>query len=1034
MTGPLTGIALELAAVTGAFDPAALAEAAGAPEAGPHRAALWREIGSAVTELLPGDEGSGGRYGWILRPDARRAQLARFLTPAQLDRALALAPPPRPGDAFGQMLHAILSRQTPTLADAQGVADAVLLERMRQNAAIFDAAQVALAVPALDGAALSDLALRAHHHVQQIQRRRDLVAVLPRRHYGYESVRRRISSFLRGETPDVRPMLLTGLGGMGKSALLARILAQWQGHEGAPVTVVLDFDRRQLNAGEPVELVKELTRQIEAGLHQQVPEIDQRRALAEGLARLRRDLPKFTATRAQRTHVSQLGYLASILPRTLAQDWASPLRRLPIALVLDSFEALHNQGVGAVDLVLDLEAMLRETGFRGLRSVVSGRAAPLDEAGILARFGGQARHVALDGLAPAAAAALLADEDVRLAGPGGPLVLAAPELRLRVAEALQGHPLALLIFAKYARNHQGDIKGLVETLDAGKGFGAAFAQVFLYERILDRIDDPGVEALAHPGLVLRQLNTDLLRFVLAGPCFGRGPEDPRPLSDAEAQDLLDRLRQEYWLVEEGAPPFALRHRADLRRMMMDGLFAGAAATDSAEQAVRKEDLRRRALAACALAARYFRAGPGPSDAAAQARHAALDPGLREIEALYYKALAEPDAVPVFDAATAARLSLGLGEDADTLPPAWRARLKALLGRQVAEHERAMLSPELREETDRSGFRRRIKTGLSRSAAPPPRPETAGLAEPLAERSVPALARRLQEAFAAAEFGRAMEIVPRFLAQFVAGIEDPSAPHLPAGDIHSALWLCLLLAGTGHADPVVLQEAAAPVSVDGYLLHRIRLAIASAQRGEPQGLPQMLRFLLPPELARSVLGYRFFLTSGAAAAQVSPSALSLAAARPVDDAPSFWSREVMADLADLAKAPSLAGIEQVYARMAVLAFEVTRAQILSLGFAVYRGLTPELHEPLGAILAALPADQALDVLAVAAEAALWPVELRFASAADWRPLQAPTVVEIADQCGRLRDLAARMALHDPRATTAVEIHDAVTRWFFPKSLA
>src|ERR1019366_7593902 len=86
-------------------------------------------------------------------------------------------------------------------------------------------------------------------------------------------------------------------------------------------------------------------------------------------------------------------------------------------------------------------------------------------------------------------------------------------------------------------------------------------QGWLYKRILDRIADPNVRALAHPGLVVRRLTADVIRYVLAGPCNVDVPDDAR------AREMFDACSQEVSLLSWNADG-SLEHRADIRREML----------------------------------------------------------------------------------------------------------------------------------------------------------------------------------------------------------------------------------------------------------------------------------------------------------------------------------------------------------------------------------------------------------------------------------------------------------------------------------
>jgi hypothetical protein len=93
-------------------------------------------------------------------------------------------------------------------------------------------------------------------------------------------------------------------------------------------------------------------------------------------------------------------------------------------------------------------------------------------------------------------------------------------------------------------------------------------QGYLYRRLLGRIADKDVRKLAHPGLVLRRVTPELIEEVLAEPCGIVIDES------AGAEDLFNRLSQEVTLVTY-EPDGSLRHRPDVRRIMLDSLARDA---------------------------------------------------------------------------------------------------------------------------------------------------------------------------------------------------------------------------------------------------------------------------------------------------------------------------------------------------------------------------------------------------------------------------------------------------------------------------
>ncbi len=99
-----------------------------------------------------------------------------------------------------------------------------------------------------------------------------------------------------------------------------------------------------------------------------------------------------------------------------------------------------------------------------------------------------------------------------------------------------------------------------------------------YERILDHIHEGPIKQLAIPGLVLRYITKDLIRYVLAGPC-GIEVKD-----DAAAQSLFDDLSKEIAVVRSDRKDAGkLVLRPELRRTVLDGFRRDARSADQRRQ-------------------------------------------------------------------------------------------------------------------------------------------------------------------------------------------------------------------------------------------------------------------------------------------------------------------------------------------------------------------------------------------------------------------------------------------------------------------
>jgi hypothetical protein len=268
--------------------------------------------------------------------------------------------------------------------------------------------------------------------------------------------------------PEAGPMVVTGIGGVGKSALVAafalslppRTLQLW-----------LDFDRADLAPDDPESVLRLLFEQMAAQL--------------DGFA-----APPLEPS----TWPDAVAALGPALAPHLA---GAP----PPFLVLDGFEvaqhALEHREIWRL-----LEKLL--PALPGLRVVVSGRA-PVREL----TLGGRPAHAMhLDGLArPDAVAWLLEQgfEHERIAN--------------RLADITRGVPLGLRLAVRW-REEGGDEAELPD-----EGAPQWYIDGFLYKRILDRVMDPELVELAKDALVLRRLTPEMIPAVLADSAPAGDPDE-----------------------------------------------------------------------------------------------------------------------------------------------------------------------------------------------------------------------------------------------------------------------------------------------------------------------------------------------------------------------------------------------------------------------------------------------------------------------------------------------------------------------------
>ncbi|MBL7259238.1 S1 family peptidase [Paractinoplanes lichenicola] len=249
---------------------------------------------------------------------------------------------------------------------------------------------------------------------------------------------------------EAGPMVVTGIGGIGKSALVARFAARLPEQT---LLCWLDFDRADLAPDDADSVLSLLTDQMAVQIDGFVPPMDQ---------------PWPERARA----------LGSILAAR-----AAPL------LVLDGFEvAQHVREHGEIWPLL--EAVLEQAP--SVRVVVSGRAGVPG----LSLRGVEAEVLPLEGLARADSEAWLREHGVT-----------EPGVLERVLDLAHGIPLALRLAVRYV-DSGGTAADLPETLPK------ALVEGLLYTRILERVMDPALTSIAWDALVLRRLTVEILDGVL----------------------------------------------------------------------------------------------------------------------------------------------------------------------------------------------------------------------------------------------------------------------------------------------------------------------------------------------------------------------------------------------------------------------------------------------------------------------------------------------------------------------------------------
>lgn len=643
--------AIDRAALMGAFNPLELIGEVKDPEG---QRLLLGTIG-AVSKELPGREPV-----WQLQADARRELLRDLSDRGELERMAGQART-APDDRLGRFLVALL----------QGDTVSPVAVRPDELDALHTAIEFARDVRAgIDGPQEVETALAQRDFDESIE------FLLPPRFIGRRSALSELQRFVRSPAqeeaigpPAIPAAVVSGIGGAGKSALLAELVRRQRRTPGVPI-IWLDFDRASLASADPLDLSAEFSRQLARW----------RPDLAGALSEYR----NFARDLGLESQVREISFETSARGSSEAWSmWRHALRghlpiKEPVVLILDTFEEILLRDPLELERVLLWVAALYEEGeLKNLRPILSGRAIP-EEREFPSRFAAPQR-ILVDDLGRGEAALLLADNLERLGAAANRFPVQG------LAARFGGNPLLLKILARYCKN-AGAVAARELLAGEGSGFGKEFAQAFMYDRILKRIryDDPVVKELAHPGLVLRRITPDLIRFVLAEPC-GLGD-----IGSPRASALFDALAEQVWLVEPLPGQRAVRHRRDLRRLMLRAM------TDSQSEKVREIHQR---------AHRYY----------ADRRDMWLDQRDQQDESLYHfymsggrERLREEDA---------AAFIRRIGKDVEDLPVGARADLKVRVGRSLTGEEVNALDKDLRDRYEAERLKQRVIRGTTSNEKP-----------------------------------------------------------------------------------------------------------------------------------------------------------------------------------------------------------------------------------------------------------------------------------------------------------------------------
>ena len=508
------------------------------------------EIQVASDELSDRD----GRQEWMLKERVRVGVLARVLRRggrAELVQVRTEAPAP-PDSALQRMLDtAIQGRPVDTDAlDEDELVAALHVGRWCAAAGSLGA------VPDLVPAGFDRE--RVAGRLALIETIRPIREITADGCVGREAERDRLRRHVETSGPplsliDYPALLVYGIGGVGKSTLVAQFVLDLAERTDGTAWAYLDLDRPSLSSYDPLALVTDVIRQVGAQFPQTRRYLD------------RTGLESAESASGFGLDVEYVESWRAAIP-ALA-DAVNGACRGRLVVIVDTYEELQREEerrgekrVGEQLFRLFAELSDHITQFR---LVVCGRAPALTF--VSTRHTDQRLHV--EGFRGDAATAVLQHlylrELTRLpghAGQGSQLPRLDPALAGKVVETVGGSPLALKLAARVLA-----LEGAPAVDDAAaqaRALGqvaAEFVMGFLYHRILghlegaQQVDTRTLQAVARAALAVRLVTPDVLREVIF-PVIGRG--------DLDADAMIVALGAETALADR--EPGILRVREELR--------------------------------------------------------------------------------------------------------------------------------------------------------------------------------------------------------------------------------------------------------------------------------------------------------------------------------------------------------------------------------------------------------------------------------------------------------------------------------------
>ena len=526
---PEIELARQFAALSGPFDPQDALKAS-FRESGRADAAVT--VASHLAMACDTHAGAGGVQ-WLMRGTERRWLIDNLRKSERLPAVIEWRTQQQPFDGAAQNVVAAL-RGVDAFSEAAldtalaATDDAPNHQRKRLQSLAY---ALEWAGPAAPSYAYLD---RLRAMLNRLDDRLRTDTILAHGFQGRDEQRKVLSDWVAAavQRPPVQALFVTGLPGIGKSALLEIAVSEAAAAGHPQLVVRLDFDRPVLDVLDQVGLTLETARQISAQLPDEASTLRELRLEASGS-------PEDDLKGRGRETIP--ANLASALGRIMASSGRT------VVMVLDTCEVLRGRGETHPRRLFEWLDKLVALGLAPMAVIAAGRGDALDS--VSDRIG---KRLDLDGLTSEAADRFLARTGV-------------PETaRPQVQAFAKGNPL-LLMLAGAAATQPG-----AATLSkrGSKTRSDDLAAAHLYRFLLSRIPDPDLRKVADPGLLVRRINFEVIQDVLA-PKLGL-----KRIGDKRAKRLVEQLEEQNWLIERDPSAAGwLRQKPAMRAEMVPLFYA-----------------------------------------------------------------------------------------------------------------------------------------------------------------------------------------------------------------------------------------------------------------------------------------------------------------------------------------------------------------------------------------------------------------------------------------------------------------------------